>query len=330
MSEPDQAPSNASESTPDLREAGFGPLGFFIGSLVTLAAIKVGLAFVSVPERMIGILSILVTIVFVAIPVYVLFRAASVRWTAKLGLLLVAAGLVVHVGLQVLGGKLLSVSGFGGATLLALRDVGFFTWCVGLGATLASLLKDKNLLIPVSVFLAGFDIFLVLTPIGPVKQILKAAPEIPQAMALNLPAPTAEATGGAPTPFAIIGPADFVFMAMFFIALYRFGMSVRSTAQWLAPAILVYLGLAFFVGPVPLLVPIGVTVLAVNWKQFRLNGEEWASTAVVAAAIGGAIWWGATRPPPPVEIVEPSPSVSGPGVPESAGSPEQAPPDRSP
>ncbi len=319
--------ANGAEPEFDRRPAGYGPLWAFVGALLALAALKVGLAYLAVPLGIIKLAEILITIVFVAVPVYALYRAAAIRWSVKLGLGMVVLGVLVHVGLQVLGRQVLGTWDVGGKILLALRDLGLFAWCVGLGATLASILRDRNLLIPVSIFLAGFDVFLVLTPIGPVKQILKAAPDLPQQLFLNIPAATAQPTTGAPVPFAFIGPADFVFMAMFFIALFRFGMNVRTTAVWLAPAILAYLGLSLLVGAIPLLVPIGLTVLIVNWKQFRLNAEEWGSTALIALLVGGAIWWGATRPAPPTG---PSLSGAGPDASESAGSPGPGQPDRSP
>jgi hypothetical protein len=299
----------------------------FLLALFALSLLKLFLGLVPVSVGMVQPITLLVTVIFVAVPIYALFRAASIEWTAKMGLVMVLAGLAIHIGLQYIGAYALNGQGIGAAIALALRDVGFFGWCVGLGALLASLLKEKNLLIPVSIFLAAFDIFLVLTPVGPVKQILQVAPEIPKAMALNVPAASAAPTGAVAQPFAIIGPADFVFMAMFFIALFKFGLNARATAIALAPAIVVYLGLAFVLGPIPLLVPIGITVLAVNAKQFKLNVEEWASTALVVLVAGGLIWWGATRKPDPVEPkvqVVPSPTASGQDALEPADSPPPA------
>lgn len=268
-------------------------------------------------------MTVLVTAMFIAVPVFALFRAASIRWTGKLAVLLVVCGVLVHVGLQFLGGYILGGRGISGALTLSLRDVGFFTWCVGLGALLTLRIKDRNMLIPISIALVALDVFLVLTPIGPVKMVLQIAPEIPQAMALNLPQASSQATGGAALPFAIIGPADFVFMAMFFIALFKFGLNVRRTAVALVPAMLAYMLLVLWLGAIPMLVPIGITVLAVNWSEFKLNVEEWASTALIAALAGGLIWWGATRPAPQVEILQTGP---GPAIPGSEGSPERASP----
>jgi len=304
-----------------------GPVLAFLGALLGLAVLKVLLGFVSVPDSLVLPMTLAVTALFVTVPVYALFRAASVSWTWKMGLALVLGGVALHVGLQVLGAFVLQGRGLGGAVTLALRDVGFFAWCTGLGAMLAAMLRERNLLIPVSIFLAGFDIFLVLTPVGPVKQILESRPDIPAAMALNVPQVTSQATGNAAAPFAIIGPADFVFMAMFFIALFKFEMNARTTAISLGPAILAYLLLSYFLGPIPLLVPIGLTVLFVNLKYFKMNLEEWASTALVAVLAGGLIWWGATRTAPQAE---PLPPDGGPAPTGSVGSPTPEVPGASP
>lgn len=322
----EQRPPAASEGLAAREEqSGWGPLWIFVAALFSLSLLKLFLGLVSVPAGLVQPITLLVTVAFVAVPIYALFRAASIHWTAKMGFAMVLAGLAIHIGLQFIGAYLLHGQGIGAAIALALRDVGFFGWCVGLGALLAALLKEKNLLIPVSIFLAAFDIFLVLTPVGPVKQILQVAPEIPRAMALNVPAASAAPTGAVAQPFAIIGPADFVFMSMFFIALFKFGLNARATAIALAPAIIVYLVLALLFGPVPLLVPIGITVLTVNAKHFKLNMEEWVSTAFVTLIAGGLIWWGATRKPGPAEPevqVVPSPPEAGQG----AGVPEGSPP----
>ena len=95
------------------------------------------------------------------------------------------------------------------------------------------MIKDKNLLLPVSAFLAGFDIFLVLTPIGVTQQIMKKAPEVLPAVGLNIPKPAATPTMGPVEPFAFVGPADFLFMGMFFVAIHRFDLKARDTALWM-------------------------------------------------------------------------------------------------
>lgn len=268
---------------------------FFI-ALGALALFRVALGFLGVPLALVIPLTLVVTALFISIPAFALFKAASAHWTAKLSVLFLLIGLVVQFGLY-----FLVKGGFFGTGLIALvasslSQQGLLIWCAGLGGLLACLIKDKNLLIPISIFLAGFDVFLVLTPIGPTQQILQKAPEILPAIGMNLPKVQSTPTMGPVEAFAFIGPADFLFIAMFFIALFKFEMRTRETLRALVPAILVYLALALVFPSVPLLVPIGLTVLAVNFRCFNLSRDEWASTGVIAVIVIGAIAYGATRP----------------------------------
>ena len=308
-----------------------GPLWAFLGILIGLSALSTFLWVSRFPIKMLPLIEGAETVAILALSVWALFRAASVGWTLRLSLLMVGAGVAWHIAMVYVGVKVLGGVGFGAELALSLKNVGLFAWCVGLGALLTGKIKDKNMLIPISIALVALDVFLVLTPIGPVKIVLQTMPEIPKAMALNLPKVSATPGSAPAVPFAFIGPADFVFMSMFFIALYKFEMNVRRTAIALVPAMLVYMLLALVVGDVPLLVPIGLTVLAVNWPEFKLNGEEWASTALIAALAGGLIWYGATRKPSaPEPQVESSPSAPDQPPPGSEGSPAPANLGRSP
>lgn len=285
-----------------------GLVVFFI-ALFALAVVRVLLGFVAVPVGLVMPAGLLVTALYLAVPVYAVYSGAKHTWTPRLGVTFVAIGLVLHFGLFFL--IRYGVLGHGMVAAIAggIAQTGFFMWCVGLGALLATMLKDKNLLLPVSVFLAGFDVFTILTPIGPTQEIMKRAPEILPAVGLNIPKPQATPTMGPVAPFAFVGPADFLFMGMFFVAIHRFGMRSRDTALWLIPAILIYLLLSLFLGAIPLLVPIGLTVLIVNWKEFKLNKEEKASTFVLALIMVGLIAFGATRPRKATPA-EPSPTVN--------------------
>ena len=312
-------------SPPDELEVehhGVGVLLLFFAVLLFMSGLKLFLGFVLVPEKARLLISIVVTVLYIGAPVFALYRAASYRWSLRLGLAFVVLGVLLHGIFQAMHMQLFGGQGLGGALTLAVRDIGFFTWCVGLGAALSSLLKDRNLLIPVSIFLAGLDIFLVLTPIGFVKRMLEHNPGLVKAASVSVPVAASKATGGVAQIFGTIGPADFVFMAMFFIALYKFGLRTRLTAIWLVPALLAYLCLIFFLPALPLLVPICLTVLIVNATCFKLNGEEWASTALITGIVIALIFWGRSIKPP----VEPLPPVADPGAQAQGGSPAPASP----
>ena len=303
-------------------------LAAFFGTLALLALLRVGMANWLVPDSLRLPLSLLVTIAFIALPILALFYAGSHRWTVGLGIAFVLIGAAIQFGLPLVfpAGK-----GSGAIWVDAISQQGLPIWTVGLGALLALLLKDRNLLIPVSIFLALFDIFLVFTPVGFVQTLMKNHPKLLPAMAHKIPeiATSPTQTGAPVGTFAHIGPADFLFMGMFFVAIFKFGMPGGRTLKWLLVALAVYLPLAFLVGPVPLLVPIGLAVLFANWKEFNLNKEEKVSTAVVAVIGLAIIAYSATRPRP-VPPTEPSPVEGGQAPGGLANSPSPTSPDRLP
>lgn len=297
---------------------------FFV-VLLLLSLLRVLIGFAPVPLRAQNVASGLITIVFIAAPIFALYHAARFHWTAKAAGLFVAVGLAIQIGIGVgIGQKVLGGHGFGGAVCTAIGlQCGFTMWCTGLGALLASILKDKNLLIPVSIFLAGFDIFLVITPLGATHLALqtKAFSEVFKSAAYSVPAPAANPTEGQATVLAYMGPADFLFMGMFFVSLFKFNLRTRQTLYWLIPAVLVAIALAFlFKSAAPMMAPIGLTVLLVNLPEFKMNKEEIMSTALVVilltVIISGSYVLG--------KKAELSPSAPGPGFSGSAGSPAPA------
>lgn len=303
---------------------------FFV-TLLILAVLRIVIGFVSVPEGMILPMSLLITAVFISLPIIAVFRAGSEEWSVKLAGAFIVAGLLVHFGLVFVVRSGMLGEGLTPAVAIAISQSGFFLWCVGLGALISFLLKDKNLLIPVSIFLVAFDIFLVLTPLGVTQQVIQQAPGVLPAVAYNVPMVTSEATGGPARAFGYVGPADFLFMGMFFVALHRFKLRARDTAVWLIPAVLVYLLLIIVLPAVPLLVPIGLTVLVVNWREFQMTREEKLSTLVMAILLVALIAFGATRPRSPagpskpgdVRVVPESEDSLGPS--EAVPAPSQTP-----
>lgn len=284
-------------------------LAAFFGTLGLLAILRVAMSYLLVPEALRVPVSFLITIAFVILPVLALFKAGSHPWTTKLVFAFIFIGLAIQFLVPMLspGGP-----GFLPILVSAIAQQGLPMWTVGLGAGLALLLKDKNMLLPVAIFLALFDIFLVFTPVGFVQQLMKSHPKLLPAMAHQIPqiATKPQETGVPVGTFAYIGPADFLFMGMFFVAVFRFGLRSKETFRWLLVALGLYIPLALLLGPVPLLVPIGLAVLLVNLREFKMNTEEKLSTAIVAAIGIGIIVWSATRPKP-VAPPEPLPRESG-------------------
>jgi hypothetical protein len=308
----DAAIETSTEATkPDLRG-----LWVYLAVLLTLMAAELVLAFVRVPIPLIRPLGVLVTIVVVATPMVALYRAASAPWNLKLAGIVLVSGILGQLlffqASRHLPPSLLS------AICFQLSQVGLLTWCLGLGAAVACIIKDRNLLLPIAFFLAAFDVFLVLTPLGFTQAIIKANPKLLASIAYTVPKVVAQPhpTTGPLRPYAFIGPADFLFLGMFFVALHRFGMRTRETLWFIVPTLLAYLAVVIFLGDVhlgrlslgalPALLPIGAVVIAVNFREWKLNQEERLSTAVIGLLAIGLVVFGMTRKPPKEPVDDPA------------------------
>lgn len=308
----------------------------FLGVLAGLFLLRLPLAYMAAPASLALPLSIVVTLLFVAAPILALFAAASHPWSTRLALGFIAVGVAFHALGFVLAERALGGRGMAAVLLSSLAQTGLILWTVGLGALLGGFLKDKNLLLPVSAFLAGFDMFLVFAPIGPTRRIVESNPAVFKSVAYQAPRVASGEVKGFVEALAYVGPADFFFLAMFFVALYRFDMRARQTLAWIVPVLLIYLLTVIFFGGVtlgpirlgtlPALLPIGLTVLLVNRNEFRLTGEEKALTWIVAliavglAAYGVALSKRASVESGPTLPPAPSTPVDGQEAPAPEGS----------
>jgi len=320
--------ASAEPSKHALRDAAIG--------LASLAILRLLISHVSIPPAAVVPASVLASFLFVGISVATLFRAAAFRWTWGTAIAAVLIGVPMQFGL---GFAANAAGGLAASILHPIAQTGLLVWCLGLGAMLCLALRgDRNLLVPVAIFLALFDIWLVFVPEGPVGQIARGNQAALAQVAFTVPAPTHAPTGAKAHSLAYIGPADFLFMSMFFVALYRFGLRARETAIWMAPVLVLYLLVALMfphvslgpirLGALPALVPIGLVLLAVNAREFRLSRDEKiTSWAVLVIGIALVAWRFSVQPTSPVE---PSPSEDAQGLPESGGSPAPKPEGRSP
>ncbi|MBV6459760.1 MAG: hypothetical protein HONBIEJF_02913 [Fimbriimonadaceae bacterium] len=310
------------ESTPQQAPKagiGKGTLAFF-AVLALLFILRLGLPFVGLAPAAIIPVNILLTLLFVGLPIIALYRVGSDTWTVRNGVVFLVSGIVIQaVGVMLRGAS--PPESFGMHFGEALAQLGLPIWCVGLGALLAILLKEANLIPPVAIFLAGFDMLAIFWPDSPTQRILAAHPQIFRNVAASVPSLTG-------APMAYVGPADFFFLAMFFIALFRFRMKTQQTFRWVVAVLLAYIGIVIAfgsvqIGPIslgmlPALVPIGLCVLLVNLDAFNLNREEkWMTLAVAVLSVGMAVF-ALTRPRP---LAAPSTSAGDQGVPGPVGMP---------
>lgn len=271
--------------------------------MLALVLLRVAVGLVAVPTPLIPAASLLVSVLFVAVPIFAIFRAATYKWTW------VRAGVTLLVGLALWsGGAALSTAVASqpllSGVILGISQQALVAWCLAIGAMLALCLKEKNMLLPIAIFLALFDLWLVLSPMGFVnQQVVRGSGKALATVGYQVPAPQQASQGGRAIPLAYVGPADYLFMAMFLIALFRFQMRVRETSKWSAPVLALYLIFVLVagprgwrVGPIPLgalpaLVPIGLVVLLVNRKEFNLARDEKIATYFIAIAGSIFVAW---------------------------------------
>jgi hypothetical protein len=301
--------SSVSESTPStLSKTGYRDFAVIV---LILGVSRAVLPFVPVPIFAAPIIDFLLLVgVFVA-TVYAIYRAMSEQPAPKFAILLLLIGVFLHV----LAANMISAvfKGIGPGAILfsALAQTGLMMWCIGLGAVISGILRDKNILIPVAIFLVGFDIFLVLTPLGFTKQLIKQNPNLLANVGMQIPKSTNVAQAAAHTTVAtagLVGPADLVFLGAFFLAMFKFDMRPRETIRVMVPTLITYMILVLVTGwSLPALVPIGLVTLLVNRKEFKLKKDEIASTIVLSLIVIGILAFSATRRPAlPIE-----PSLSG-------------------
>lgn len=272
-----------------------------LGLVATLAVLRLFAAVIQVPPFMAVGLSLVLSAIFIAVPVIGLFYSAnhSWKWLPCFGLLL--GGIALQAGFTALASSAL-FNPLVNLGLVILAQSGLLLWCFGLGALVALLIKDRNLLLPVALFLAGFDVFLVTFPLGPVQQVLQRQPEVFTKVAYSVPkvAESGQAVGVHIGSY--VGPADFIFLSMFFVTLFKFKLRTRQTLPWMILALVGYLLVVLIfgsarLGPIslsalPALLPIGLVVLIVNFREFKMKTDEWIGTAIIGLIALGLAYAG--------------------------------------
>jgi hypothetical protein len=312
----------------------------FVLVVAGLFLLRLFFGFVLFPEGVAGVLSLFNAVVFLGLPVYAMFRAASHNWQSRHSMWFLVVGALMHVG-----GGLLARFASGPASpaevlYMAIVQAGILCWTLGLGTLLALFIKDRNLMIPIAIFLVGFDMFLVFNPDSPTRRMLAGSPQVTQSMLATVPAAkSTEQPKAGVRDLAHVGPADLLFAATFFALMFRFEMRAKRTLAWLLPVLVVYLLVVIYLGDVrlgplslgllPAMVPIGLTVLLVNRRQFKLQGQEVLGVLLVTLLAAGLAWFGIYRASQartlPESLPAPSPSEGGQSAPGLEGSPAPGP-----
>jgi hypothetical protein len=304
--------------------------------VAALFLLRLFFGFVSFPVGVAYVLTLFSAVLFVGLPIYAMFRAASHGWTVKGALLFVLAGAALHVGGALLARYASGVATTGEVVYMAIVQTGILAWTLGVGVLLSLKIGDKNLMIPIAIFLVGFDMFLVFNPESPTRRMLENVPVVTESVLATVPqAKSQEAPKAGVQNLAQVGPADLLFAAAFFALMFRFNMNARKTVAWMVPVLVLYLLVVVFagdarIGPLslgmlPAMVPIGLTVLLVNWREFKLQGQEIAGVVLVTVLAAGLAWFGIYRANQQAQQAEPLPLGPGPAPQTREGSPAPAP-----
>ena len=237
------------------------------------------------------------TIVSLVLVVYVSASAARSlrRVTAMAAVGLASASVIVPLRVMLASGRL-PAPWHWVVAVPGLAELTFILFGVSVGAALSLILRSANMIPPVAGVLALVDIWTVLLG-GPVQRAMEsAAPSaqrLTEAMTVRLPAPTSGAA-----PMAVVGFADFVFIAFFVAAMCRFegdAVGYGGTVRPLAVVLAAYMVVVLLTGwPLPALVPMAAVVLTVHWRRFRYSRSEALALvyagALVVLLLGGVIW----------------------------------------
>lgn len=288
------------------RQAKPGGLQAFFVCTGIVVVMDLASGYVALPHQAVPWASLALTFFSLGVPIYALFRGSGLEWSLPLGWLFVGAGAVLQAATIAASRLAFQDKGVGAGLCMAAGQAGLLIWCLGAGGLVSRLMKDRNLLLPVTIFLAALDVLLVLTPTGLTRVIMSAAPTVLSHVGYAVPQPTSHPTLGIVRQLAVVGPADLLFLAMFFASLHKFGMRVEQTVWAMIPTLFAYLLVVVVfggitlgrvsLGALPALVPIGAVVLLVNGRLFKLTRDEIFSTMLVGTLVLGLLAWFATRP----------------------------------
>jgi len=164
--------------------------------------------------------------------------------------------------------------------------------CTFLGILLSRIIREANVLLPVALVAMPIDYLGAMTPIGFTQNAVARHPGVVQMLSVPVPRVGGAHHHGGLHPIGFIGPGDILFMAFFFAVVLRLDLNVRGTFWWMYGLLTATLLLVLVTGiNVAALIPMGLAVLAANFRHFKLKREEvfatvYAALLVVALAVG--------------------------------------------
>jgi len=240
------------------------------------------------------ILATIISLVLVVLITASAARSMRTTWAALLTALITAA-IVLPLRIQFAAGVIVA-PWIWILFIPGLADLTFVLFGAAFGVLLSRLLRSANMVPPAAAALALVDIWTVLLG-GPVQRVMTStsasAQRVAQAMTVQLPAPTSGAA-----PIAVVGFADFVFMAFFVGAMCRFlgdAIGYSRTIGPMAAVLALYMVVVLLTGwSLPALLPMALVVIAVHWRRFHYERSEIFALLyaglLLLALMAGSVW----------------------------------------
>ena len=149
--------------------------------------------------------------------------------------------------------------------------------CTGFGYLISLIIREKNLLVPVMLCCVLVDIWTV--TLGFVSKTLTNTPEVLSAVSSEIPMVGSRGFN----PISTIGAGDFIFPALVFACVFKFGFEEKKNF-WLMFSFLLIGMLLIILNIVPILpalVFVSAAALTANWKKFNLTKKEILYTVIV-------------------------------------------------
>ncbi|MDO8585712.1 MAG: hypothetical protein Q7T82_01605 [Armatimonadota bacterium] len=212
----------------------------------------------------------------------VIFMAAQmlvIRYICAMQVSFAAGGVIFIASLGAFAGLLAAKHATDGVLLLGLPiDLSRIVAASFLGYLVSFVLRDKNIVLPIAGFAACLDIWTVTW--GPTRHMIEKAPKLVEEVSAPIPIP-----GGHGDLASVIGPADFVFLAVFFGAIYRLkmepGLTFRIVLPLLCLTMIAVNSTPYFPG-IPALVPMGIGVIAANYRHVKFSKQEKWSVIIMS------------------------------------------------
>jgi hypothetical protein len=167
-----------------------------------------------------------------------------------------------------------------------LRSVTITLGCAFFGILLSRIVREANVLLPVALVAMPIDYLGAMTSIGFTQNAVTQNPQLVQALSVQVPAVGSGPHHGVLHPIAFIGPGDALFMAFFFAVVLRLNLNIRGTFWWMYGLLTATMLIVLFTDiNIAALIPMGLAVIAANFRSFNLKREEVFATLYAAIMI---------------------------------------------